>query len=160
MGLVTAKVSWSATETSPGESDISLEVPRDKSPLDFNLELPEPLIGVDEGNEYFAYTKFTFAVVLKIFAHYRFFTIVYPDLIETIGKQEYQLEIAERAIDMCKKTIKAARSENDYLVGLAGRQNDAIRDQRRKNLMTGLLVGGGGLVVGVGIGILIGVFGV
>jgi len=120
--------------------------------LNLNLELPEP----DFRGMGFFFTIDQFHYVLAIYSEYLKMSELFPEYVALVEKLEEKNTVLREQKRVCQGGLRAARIHVDYVNKLAGDVVLEYRRQRRKTIVTSVLIGGGGILVGIGAGLLLG----
>jgi hypothetical protein len=134
------------------------ETPREFPGLNFELRLTKPYF--DKARGLYQFDTSGFSNVLSIFAQYIAMAKVFPLLVLRLKGYAQEADSLEASLDVSNTALRRCKDHTEYVYDVANQQQRALLGHRRKLVLTGVLVGGGALILGVAAGILIGVFGV
>jgi hypothetical protein len=83
---------------------------------------------------------------------------LFPQFVLLIESKTDEIEILDESLDRCQSTLKMCRSDSEYVYSVVDKQHDVLMRDRRRDIIRTTLFAGGAAIVGVGVGILIGVF--
>ena len=123
--------------------------------LKLNLILPEPVVP-EPGT--FLYSNKSFRGVLMVYAQYIFLCKLYPQFVLRIGLLDQEVELLEESNMYCSGSLQVCQTHSDFQGEVINQYVAKAEGAEQKQVVVGVLAGGGALLLGLGAGILIGFF--
>ena len=140
------------------QPNLELNPPTTNVDLDLDLTLPLEVKHTIDGQLFYSYTPDNFRLSLKIYKTYTFLAEAHVLLLKDIKTLEVDVNYLINAVDSCLVTLEDVNKDRNFIYKL--RESDISRMKRneKKQILKTVLFTGGGIAVGLGIGILIGIF--
>ena len=126
--------------------------------LNFNLDLPLEIKHEVDGQLLYSFTPDDFRLILKIFKNYTVLSEMHTLLLRDIRLLENENTLLILTLNNCSKTLEDVNSNREFIYKLREDELEEFVDQNRKRKIKTILFTSGGVLVGVGLGILLGVF--
>lgn len=118
------------------------------------LVLPEPQVLDNK----VCFESDSYAIMLQIYATYRLHQILINDYQETVDLYEQELHLYKERLELKNKAILTLENDRDFAYKVMDKKIDEFYEERKKTKIRTILFTGGGILVGVGIGVIIGLF--
>lgn len=142
------------------QPNLELTPPNAKTDLDFDLNLPPEIKHEIDGQLLYSFEPDDYRLILKIFKNYTTLTETHFMLLDDIQLLEYDNTILLNALRDCNIMLTNVNKDREFIYKLREDDIKKAKKQSQKQRIKIILLTGGGVLVGVGIGILIGMFAV
>ena len=130
------------------------------SPKDFELKLqiPTETKHTVDGQLLYSYEPEQFRLTTKIFNNYLGLAEAYPLLLEDIDELETENGLFIETLSKCETTLEIVEEDRQFIYRLRESDLKQAAERERVQRIKTILFTGGGVLTGIGIGVLIGLF--
>ena len=128
--------------------------------LELDLMLPDWKLQRIEGRTFFSFSRQEIGTIVKIYNTYAVIGKINKELSRLIELKEQKNQVLTVALYKCTDTLKAVDEERVLIHSVRDSEKLKAVTRDRKSKIKTILIGAGSGVVGVGLGLIIGMFAV
>jgi len=126
--------------------------------FELDLQLPKETKQTVDNQLFYSFEPEEFRLVLKIFNNYEGLATTHKLLIKDIEQLEIENQLFLSTLNQCNATLNNVNNDREFIYKLRESDIKKAEDKNKLQKIKTALFASGGVAVGIGIGILIGIF--